>query len=351
MTNTDRFLKSFLAILIIFGAAFVIVSVASGRKAHAQTAIMPISIQYPPCTVLPYSLGIGRYDTTNVTALQTFLSAKGYLNHVPTGYFGGLTFQATVRFQAEYGIARTGFVGPITRAQIQALTCGVVPPTPSPVTITSMTPSSGATGTQVTLAGSGFTANNTIYFGGASIGTVSPTTINYIVCPGHPNCTNSYQQLTFTVPSAITPQCAVGMMCAMYARLVTPGSYEVSVGNEYGTSNVVKFMVTDSSNTQSLSISGIDAPTSIAMGTTGTWTVRTTGSHTGTRRYSVTWGDEGMTTSSGAMMAPVYNNYQSSATFTHSYSRAGTYNPTFTVTDDYGNTVSTSSTITVTPWY
>lgn len=60
-----------------------------------------------------------------VTCLQAYLRANGYLNVLPTGYFGTLTRAAIQRFQAQKGIAVQGnagfgIVGPRTRASINA---------------------------------------------------------------------------------------------------------------------------------------------------------------------------------------------------------------------------------------
>jgi len=58
-----------------------------------------------------------------VSTLQDFLATKGYLKSEPTGFLGILTMAAVQKFQSDQGIAATGFVGPITRAKIRALTC------------------------------------------------------------------------------------------------------------------------------------------------------------------------------------------------------------------------------------
>lgn len=58
-----------------------------------------------------------------VSVLQDFLALRGYFDHEPTGYFGVLTLKAVKQFQKENGISPTGFVGPITRAKIKALSC------------------------------------------------------------------------------------------------------------------------------------------------------------------------------------------------------------------------------------
>jgi len=79
------------------------------------------------CVSLVYNLRYQSRDaTTNgeVSTLQDFLQSKGYLNSEPTGYFGLLTFKAAKDFQSANGIQPTGYVGPITRAKIAALTCG-----------------------------------------------------------------------------------------------------------------------------------------------------------------------------------------------------------------------------------
>jgi peptidoglycan hydrolase-like protein with peptidoglycan-binding domain len=70
----------------------------------------------------------------DVSTLQDFLQAQGYLNAEPTGFFGLMTEAAVKRFQSAEGILSSGFVGPITRARIQARMCvGAVPPVVLPV--------------------------------------------------------------------------------------------------------------------------------------------------------------------------------------------------------------------------
>lgn len=58
-----------------------------------------------------------------VSDLQDFLNMKGYLSSGPTGYFGMGTFNAVKKFQKASGFAPTGYVGPLTRAKINA-SCG-----------------------------------------------------------------------------------------------------------------------------------------------------------------------------------------------------------------------------------
>ena len=59
----------------------------------------------------------------DVTSLQTFFAdnAAIYPEGLVTGYFGGLTQSAVMRFQAQYGFDQVGRVGPVTREKINSL--------------------------------------------------------------------------------------------------------------------------------------------------------------------------------------------------------------------------------------
>jgi peptidoglycan hydrolase-like protein with peptidoglycan-binding domain len=87
-----------------------------------------------------------------VTGLQAILYAQGYLKVSPTGYYGALTKQAVLSFQAANGLEPVGSVGPKTRALLNAYVTAhvsstsnppmmpapapVPTPSPAPVTIT-----------------------------------------------------------------------------------------------------------------------------------------------------------------------------------------------------------------------
>jgi peptidoglycan hydrolase-like protein with peptidoglycan-binding domain len=133
------------------------------------------------CTVLGNDLHVGSFDSgsnTDVTKLQTLLSAEGYFPYQPIGIFGPLTFHAAQRFQAANGVRTTGYVGPITRGVIQSVSCGSPTPVPSPTVsmgILSISPISGPVGTTVSLTGYGFTSDNTILFANGAIRNVPIT--------------------------------------------------------------------------------------------------------------------------------------------------------------------------------
>lgn len=85
-------------------------------------------------------------------------------------------------------------------------------------------------------------------------------------------------------------------------------------------------------------ISGVSGPQYLDVNGTGTWTVKAYDRNGGDLFYNVTWGDE----PSYSMMGNVAHSLQQSATFTHSYSQWGTYKPTFTVTNDNGQSAQSS---------
>lgn len=182
--------------------------------------------------------------------------------------------------------------------------------------ITSLSPGSGVAGTMVTLIGTGFASSTAVHFGDTTVASTSVRDTN---------------EITFAVPSD-----------------AKPGTFKIWVkGNDsnQGRSNVVKFTVTAAPKAH-LSVNGIDAPASLSVNQEGTWTVHAATNASGNLHYSVVWGDENMF--ARAMSAVMPQSVQTSATFTHSYDTAGTYQPKFTITDDSGHSTSASATVRVT---
>ena len=362
MTIREWLTGALLAALVLV-SLFLAESIFTPQHAAAQSITGTIS-QPSSCVIFNSNFGYGAYDYSSgnaVSALQNYLVNQGYFNsaYLGTGHYGAITLRSVAQFQAAHGISATGFVGPLTRAMIQNISCGTNPtPTPLPtsaVSLYSESPTSGVVGTTVTLTGSGFTNSNTVLMdGNVAASNVSATSFaTPVACnPFAASCTGGAQQtVTFTIPSALAPYCTPGFACPQYMRLLTPAQYQITVLNSNGTSNAITFTVTSgTTDGQQLSISGLDAPASLALGTTGTWTVHALSSGQGNLHYSVVWGDEAAVYSNGIAASPTTNT-QSSATFTHAYSRSGTFTPTFTVSDDFGHSVSTSNTVVVTPLY
>lgn len=64
-------------------------------------------------------LGVGSQNA-QVTELQQYLTQKGFYSGPITGYFGSLTENAVAAYQAAHGIESVGYVGPSTRAALNA---------------------------------------------------------------------------------------------------------------------------------------------------------------------------------------------------------------------------------------
>jgi hypothetical protein len=202
----------------------------------------------------------------------------------------------------------------------------------STVSLSAIAPASGPIGTTVTLTGTGFTNDALVHFG---IGVLGNATVT------------SSTTLSFTVPSSIGPYCKAGQPCPMYlSRITAPETYKVFVSDKNGSSNVLRFTVTKASSTVPfVSITGVSGPASLVAGTEGTWTINAAlASTTGNVSYSVNWGDAGLLSALTSSSVQT----QSSATFTHTYESAGTYHPTFTVTDADGHHASVSESVVVT---
>lgn len=94
-------------------------------------------------------------------------------------------------------------------------------------------------------------------------------------------------------------------------------------------------------------ISGVSSPTTLAVGQQGTWTVKAYDPENQSLTYYVVWGDEPIYTMPNAGNVPDTRHYTQTSTFTHTYNRAGVYQPTFYVSDASGAQSKTSVTVKV----
>lgn len=95
-------------------------------------------------------------------------------------------------------------------------------------------------------------------------------------------------------------------------------------------------------------IGGVDAPTTLGVGQTGTWTIRASDTQNSVLSYSVDWGDASScpsgyvcTTQPGTPSTQ----FVQQTTFTHAYSAPGTYTVKFTVRNSGGLTAQINSSI------
>lgn len=359
------------------------------------------------CTTLEHNLYIGLRDRGTdgeVSELQAFLKAEGYMSNASTGVYGVSTYKAVREFQKDNDIRATGAVYGATRAAIEDMSCdetdgslsitGIDAPsslmTDEEGTWTVDTESSGegslhysvvwgdentfarffsmeektqssATFTH-TYASEGtytprFTVTddegNTVSEDAATV-TVSDDADQDVTITSL-SSTSGYAGDTITVTGAgfaadsdvyvggtkVDADVASDTSLTFKVPSIGKGSYDVYVENENGTSNTLRFELKEKS--VRVSVSGVSAPTRLSVDEEGTWTVNAD-TNADQLTYSVNWGDENGSMFRGKSAETV----QSSSTFTHSYAKEGTYKPTFTVSDGTGHSSKVSATVVVT---
>jgi len=262
----------------------------------------------------------------DVMNLQTYLGVSA------TGYFGPLTANAVAKFQASEGLSQVGIVGPLTRAAF-ARRCGYPNPQGSSL---SATPTRGDAPLPVNFTFAPKTDNVGQYYIEFGDGEAQVMDTQQIYCITTPCISPSVASHTYASPGSYTAAVSYYIAClyseprCLMAQPAPLATVTITVGN--------------GSTIGTPSISGVDGPTTLRVGQQGTWSVRVADS-SGYLSYSVRWGDEFRPfDGTSAMMAPWIGN---SGTFTHTYNTAGTYSPTFTVTNGQGQSASASVTVVV----
>ncbi len=104
--------------------------------AQAQTTTVQEQADIDPngasssCVSIESNLRVRMKDASeggDVTLLQDFLIAYGFMQGQPTGYFGQATLTAVKRFQQRSSLSPTGYVGPLTRAKVKDISCNGLP--------------------------------------------------------------------------------------------------------------------------------------------------------------------------------------------------------------------------------
>ncbi len=285
---------------------------------------------------------------------------------VPKGYFGQQTKVAVQRYQAENGVPSTGYVGPLTRARLN----GGNDSRGNSLRIIS--PNGGETltkGNQYTITWTG------------SPGILNQTGDIWLqsYIPPCAEATNGIRcMIAVRAPEVIAKNVSLNSLsyiwnvgrilsnatCGNQAIACAPsidgtavvgdGQYKVRIcptGSNVCDSSDNYFQITSGVTTGAPVINGIDAPTTLTVGQTGTWNVRASDPQNQTLSYSVDWGDMSACynryCATNAAM-PSVSSYQQSSTFTHSFANAGTFTVRFTVKNNSGQSVQTSSTVVVT---
>jgi hypothetical protein len=187
-------------------------------------------------------------------------------------------------------------------------------------TLTSLSPTSGAVGSTVTVYGSGFTTSgNSVRFGQGVIANL-----------------NSFdgRGLSFTVPAQLS---------GFGSQVMTLDTYNVSVTNGAGYSTTaLPFTVTSLASSAQPSIVSISGPTSILPGVSGTWSVVVNNHGNTYLTTSVNWGDQGQGYAAVAPQTVLQPGTQT-LTFSHSYAQSGTYSIAFTASNSSGSQTSSAT--------
>lgn len=199
------------------------------------------------------------------------------------------------------------------------------PSNPNAISAQYLSPQQGGVGTTVTIYGSGFTTTgNTVHFGSGIM-----TNLN----------SPDGRSVSFTVPAQLT---------GFGTQVVTVGTYAISVTNSLGlTSQTLPFNVTSvGSPAGAPVIASVNGPSSLPVGSQGTWTLQLTNTNNSYVNVSVNWGD-----SNGYAQNATAQNYfpngSQSLTFTHTYYTAGTYTVIFTVSNQAGESNTSTMTVSV----
>lgn len=355
------------------------------------------------CHTFNTNLGSG-ISGSEVSALQQALSKEGFdvQTDVDTRTYGDFTASAVSGFQEKYvsdilspsGLKYpTGYVGKSTRAKLNSLYgCGsITPPIVIPPIIYPTSTYPWRTQIQVTSpkAGDSWQLGETHTISWAEL-SPTPECSNGGPCytpqsSGTSTYSNSspYSQVQIYLVPQIIPQteCKTGTsgtVCPMIETLIPSyyiitksapdtGSYSwtipsslVQIYTGQVTIKIQSILGTGTSGAfylgkgttpgQSPVISGVSGPTALKVGQQGTWTVNASDPQNGVLTYSVLWGDEiPIGTTNGMPGALIYPQpkTQQSATFTHVYNSAGTYQPKFTVTNSAGLSAQTSLSVVV----
>lgn len=137
-------------------------------------------------------------------------------------------------------------------------------------------------------------------------------------------------------------------------QITNSGSYKIMVCNEGGVCDTSNNSFRIVSSSDDFVISDVTGPKLLKIGQVGTWKVKVNDNDGGNLSYSVDWGDNyqndcgrGDTPCARIIGEAKAIEVSQSATFTHAYSLAGTYQAVFTVTNEDGESRSETVQVTV----
>lgn len=360
-------------------AQIIILQAQLGIVSPSEPKPLPIPTPTPvpsECPVFSHTLRRGVSDASTggeVTKLQKMLAEDPnvYPERLVTGYYGSLTEKAVQRWQTKQGVVYSGsaettgygVVGSQTRAKI-AVVCTTPIPGPIPIQIPTnnikvLSPNGGE---QWALSSSQIIQwvsswPGVIESSFVKIAYVDIDLLSWVsLCKKNELCTLSLAPsfstaLARKVPNNGSFSWTIGKNIS--GSTIPTGPYVIKISNSENTSqydqsddafNIVK----EQSGNILPTISGVSGPSVLKVGEVGKWEVKATDPEQGPLTYSVVWGDETVGIGIAERAVPsAPSAVTQTATFNHVYSGAGSYNPTFTVTDNGGLSAKTSVNVSV----
>jgi peptidoglycan hydrolase-like protein with peptidoglycan-binding domain len=307
----------------------------------------------------------------DVVSLQSWLISNGYdipavsSGAVSKGYFGSQTKMALINFQRAISFPAFGFFGPMTRERLngggdnnQNASLRVTSPNGGETWLKGTTKNITWTGSQSALNQTG---DIKLEFAvpacaepGQPVQCMIAVRAPLTIATGINLNSGSYAWNVGNILSNVTTACMAGESC--YQSPVPAGQYKIQICPTNVNSSTQcddsdnYFSITSSpSNGQTPIINGVDAPTSLSINQTGTWTIHATDPQNSTLNYYVDWGDVSNCNFPRTCATPSASpQYTQNTTFTHAYSNAGVYTVTFLISNQAGLTNQTSSTVTIT---
>lgn len=333
----------------------------SQTPVQIQAAAPAVAIR---CPVITRTLAYGA-NGSDVSQLQTFLSQQGVYSDEVTGFFGAKTQAALQTWQAQQGLASSGtpattgwgVLGPRSQSTLARL---CPPPQPQSGSF-SATPSAGKAPLdvkfKVTVPTGGTGDTYMIDFGDGSHAVVQSAVAcaagtSFVAgnCPdirgtSHTYMTDGVYTASLYRQASNAGACAGNTVCG---TLVTSTKITVSStiackiidcapGYHLEGASCSAEQRCVPNNASAPVINGVSGPSSLQVGEIGTWTVQASiasGADTNLT-YSVIWGDESILGQLNAL-AGASSVTSATGSFTHSYATAGTYTPTFAVSNTNG---------------
>jgi len=291
---------------------------------------------------------------------------------MPTTAEGKLIFSNTSPNEVQIPENSRTYTMPVRFTSVPTPTPPVPAPTPTPVPVPTPTPAPVPLPTPITVlspnGGETWTKNTTQTIKwqdntpmptcpvGAYCSSPVPKYYDIKLLSYYPPCTVGPCPMYYPAPYTIADSVygslynwSVGKILNIYGSGGTApdGSYTVQVcqtGTSSCDSSDSYFKIASSTSTNKPPvITGVSGPQSLKVGETGTWSVKAYDPDGQYLSYSVVWGDEEVLSKISAPSSIM----NQTATFTHSYAKAGTYTPVFTVSDNQGASAVSSLTVTV----